>query len=253
MKQLFGLTKKQWIFILALVGFFVMCFLFVLLGLSRKTIPTPTPSQNQQPIPTPVILTPISIKAVLPTQNQKSLLLATSLFVAFSQALTTDQQSHVALSLNPSTPGTMTWTSDRTVSFTPFQLLQPTTTYTATVLYENKSYSWQFQTQVIDTTSIQAKLQQQTLLDTLWGQHQQQVYTNFPWFGSLPISGNKYFTTFDTKTQTFTSSLYTTSSSPLTSQQQIDHMKQEIQQKLTNIGVDVTKYTFSYTVTPVSE
>lgn len=242
--------KDKWILLVAFVLF--VLFLPVVLVLTNKRSPHQY-SQNAlfAPTPTSFIITNTKVVSTSPVENSTNIRLDSAISATFSRPLSSQEQSFVSFYLSPQASGSAIWSSDdTTVTFQEPSLLLSNTVYTATISYSGYSFTWKFTTQSLDPSSPDYGLQQQGVNDERWNMDQQTTQTSFPWYNSLPISGNKYFTVFNTDTQTFETDIYTDSASSDSQDVQVSKMKSEVLNKLSQLGVDITKYKFSWSINP---
>ncbi len=87
--------------------------------------------------------------------------------------------------------------------------------------------------------SIQNDIQIQLEADKKFSQLEKQRSDNYPWYDKLPLQTDKYFVYFDINQQKFIGDIYSASEGAL--------IKNEVSQKLKDLGVDINKYPIEWT------
>ncbi len=95
----------------------------------------------------------------------------------------------------------------------------------------------------------QEKMKSQTQADLKYSKYIKDIYTNYPWYNSLPLQTTSYFVYFDPNKKSFTGKLYPKSSTTTSVDQQVALMKSEILEKLKNLSIPTTTYPFDWQVT----
>lgn len=213
----------------------------------ESTVYTPTPIASPTPIPLPQnAYNNLSIASVSPEDGSTNTSLFATISATFSKPLSIAEQQHATVSLSPNTQGTVSWSqTNDTINFTPDIHLNTGTTYTVTLQYGVATKSWSFTT-IADTNvsqEDQAAIQLQS--DAAWGNWQNQVTTDYPWYDNLPLQTSDYFTYFDIDTKSFISDLYINKSDTA----KMNQLKQSILQQLQSFGIDTTKYKFVWNIT----
>lgn len=225
-----------------LIGFFIKT---PQISISPTTLPTPTPAFA----PLPKDLTNATI-ITTPDQTENISVL-TAISATFPRSFKEQEKSSVLISLSPAVPGTITWSDNNTtISFSHEQALITDTQYTITLTYFTKHLTWSFKTISQDNLSQAEKDQIQLQADANFGQWQNSLYQNYPWYDLLPIQSNAYFVYFDINTKRFIATLYT---SP--SDSQIGELKKDILTQFQTLGIPSNKYTivWKYDPNPGSE
>lgn len=229
-----------------LVGILVLIFLmssFNKKTVQKATIPTPIPTPTTIPLP-PTAYQNTSIISFAPSDGSSNVSLFATISATFSRPLTTPEEQHVLLSLSPNVTGTISWSEDNTtISFTPSRL-GTTTSYTTTILFGSTKSLWSFTTSSEETLSQEDKNTLQLQSDDQFGSWQNELYTNYPWYDSLPFQTDDYYTYFDIDTKQFISDIYTDPNNS----SQITATKQEIIARLQSLGIDTSKYQFVWTL-----
>ncbi|HET9946579.1 MAG TPA: hypothetical protein VFQ63_00810, partial [Patescibacteria group bacterium] len=110
---------------------------------------------------------------------------------------------------------------------------------------------WQFTTSTTKLPTRNDANSIQTQADSTYGKKMQQMQTTYPWLENLPLRTPDYFVAFDTSTNTFIADIYPTAGQYQNTQAAA--IEDQIKKDLQKLGIDITKYTFSWTITPVSE
>lgn len=236
------------VFILLIIPF----LLFMVKGQSIQQGVTGFVFPITVPTPTPFISTPLSIISVSPTDQGENIDPKTPISVVFSRAVSPSEQETIAIHISPIASGSARWSQDKTTfTFIPTLPLLENTSYSATVIYSSISSPWSFSTASIPPLppQVQQGRDQQTQLDQQWSDYQNSIQQNFPWYNSLPLSGDTYFVTFEPHSEKFTANLYPDVSIQT---QDANRMKQEISSQLEALGVDLQKYPIIWNIVPIT-
>ncbi|HET9946965.1 MAG TPA: Ig-like domain-containing protein [Patescibacteria group bacterium] len=249
----FFFSKYVWI-----IGFVLLLLIipFFFLQSSRTKTGLPVIPQAIPPlpifhisVPTPIPTPPFTITEVAPNDKATDVPLNDPIAISFSRPLSQTEKVQVRLSLIPTASGSAVWSPDNTqLIFTPVSLLAPQASYSATVLFGNQSYNWTFTTSVQQSTTAPAQQQSrniQATFDDQWAQIQKQLYQNFPWYDQLPLSTTDYFVSFDMQQNVLTADLFPKNPN---NSSEINGIKQEVQNALKTIGVDLTKITIQWQI-----
>ena len=98
------------------------------------------------------------------------------------------------------------------------------------------------------TSTQQEQNNLQTQSDINFSKKQKAIYDNYPWYGSLPISGGNYFVYFDIDTKKLVAKIYPKKGPGEASE--VDALETQIKSKLTALGVNLNTYKIDWQVFP---
>jgi len=94
------------------------------------------------------------------------------------------------------------------------------------------------------------KMKMQEISDQNYTKWQKINDSNYPWYNNLPLQTDNYFVYFDLDKKIFIGKLYPKQSSSISIDSQTASMKTEINLTLIKLGIDTTKYSFDWQITP---
>lgn len=233
------LSNKIVLIQIGLVILLLIIIFIVVLRVFQSPEIQPTP-------PDPLIPSPTSVKlpegtTVNPIANSTIVSLFQPFVITFPRSLSKAEQSVTEIMITPNASLTKAWSSDgRTLQLTPTQPLRNNTRYSVKITSPALSYTWQFSTPTIESTTLEDQIRIQNSGDREYGERIEAMQDAYPWLNSLPLQDEQYFVYFDTKTETFTGKLY---ASPNT-QARRDTLKQNIASQLQALNIPYTEYEF---------
>ena len=210
------------------------------------------PFFNSSQQPTPFVTSPLEVVQTDPADQETDAPLSLAVAITFSRPLDSTEKQTIKLGFTPIASGSSSWSQDNTqLIFTPNNLA-PQASYSATVLFNNSSHSWTFTTGSIQPTvapGVQQGLNVQAKYDDLWGQKQQDLYKNYPWYDQLPISTSDYFLSFDIGSNTLYADLFPKDPANVIA---VNQLKQTVLQVLKSIGVNTSRVSIQWTINTTS-
>lgn len=232
----------------------ILVFLTPLALLLLSLFSTQRNNPQAQPINNIQTQGEITIMSVSPKNNSIDIGIFPEISSTFSKALTANEQGNITITTTPQVQGKKSWSTDeKTLIFTPTTPLQQSTDYTIHISGMGITSTWSFTTVATQNVSAQDQQKAQSQADKNFGDQWKKVDTLYPWYDSLPLQTDSYFVYFDLDTRSFVGKLYPSSNSSVSEDNQVIQMKQEIIKKLEELGIDTTKYKFTWTITPASE
>lgn len=244
--------------------FWGVLLLFVILAMLILFISPRNTGSGQPPSslpPTPFILffnptptlEPLSIVQRQPNDGDTDVDPTAPITVTFSRAITGYEKLHIRLGIIPTATSDTTWSNgDTQLSLVPQNALNPLSSYSASLIFQDKTETWSFTTGLIQPTpapEIQQGRDQQAMLDDQWSKIQQNIYANYPWYDSLPISSPDYFVSFDIAQNAILATLFPKDpTDPL----QIEAIKKEVIDALTSIKVDPSRVKIIYQINGIA-
>lgn len=240
--------KKLLIIISIVLGVYAIVFPLILFSLRKTSIKLPSYTPYQQPTPSPNKELATGIVSVQPKDKATVDTLQT-VSVTFTQPVNPLDEKNITLTLNPQAEGDIAWTKDnKTISFYPSSSLAEQT-YIAKLHTPQTNYSWTFSVSANATTSAQVQdLLQQAQHDRTFGQLQDQLRAQYPWYDNFPLGSSTYNVFFDPGNKQFYAQLYPDSNA--NTEQQTATLKQQVLDLLKNQGVDTNKYPVNWEITP---
>lgn len=95
----------------------------------------------------------------------------------------------------------------------------------------------------IPIISTEDQIKAQSEADLNFGKWAQDVNRNYPWYNQLPIQTEKYYVYFDLDLKKFIGRLYANG-------QQAENLKTEVMRRLSELGIDTSKYEFQWEIVP---
>lgn len=167
--------------------------------------------------------------------------------VSFSSPLSEEQKKQITFLLNPTIESSTEWsTDDKTFSLIPSFPLVPGQRYTATIQYFSDHYSWNFSTLPLEDVSTEEQIKAQEAADRDFAEKDKANQESYPWYNNLPLQTATYFVFFDLNAKKFTAKIYPTSSS----ENEITTIENEVENRLSGLGIDLSKHTITWEVTP---
>lgn len=102
----------------------------------------------------------------------------------------------------------------------------------------------------VEPTLTEEENKLQIKYDKEFGEWQENVLNNYPWYESLPLQTENYFVYFDLDKKIFIADLYPKESAPESVDTQVTFMKNEIQNRLEVLGIDTALYNFEWNIKP---
>jgi len=190
--------------------------------------------------PTDPFVEGLSVSNVIPQNNQKGVTLFPAITIVFSRALTESEKSITQASSRPQMSFSQSWNQENDqLSLRPLSVLTSNQNYTITLSGVSPVFSWTFTTAPIEKTSTEDQIKIQSQSDKEDADYWKNVNTQYPWYDSLPLQAQNYYVYFDLEKYTFVGKLYPQKASSAPVDAQVDVMKSEILQKLTQLGIDV--------------
>ena len=196
----------------------------------------------------PSQLKPVS---VYPSINSTDVSIFPKVGVVFSKPVLDSETSNIHLTINPTVYGSYYWSTDKKQIYLQVsQQLKTSQTYTATLYFFNRTFSWDFTTASSDNLSKSDQQRAQGESDVKFLNSQQQFLEKYPWYNNIPPKNNDYFIVFDSTTDTFYVLVYTKSASTVPQQTQVINIENEVRQVLKNIGVNIQAFKFVWKIIP---
>lgn len=238
--------KRMLLITLTLLLVFIPLFLY---SLSLKKLPGNI-FIHSIATPTPISLPVNGYQNVTINTSPQDKSIDNSLFATisatFSRPLSLSEKTYTKIAV-VGVSGISSWSSNNTtVTFTPTTHLETNSVYEVKLTYGVTTKTWSFTTipqtaiSVGDTNNIQVQS------DENFGDWQNQIYNQYPWYDQLPLQTNEYYTYFNIDSKEFISSLYISPSDT----KKIQLLKNEVLQKLQGFGVNTTVYKFAWNITP---
>lgn len=194
---------------------------------------------------------PLEIKNVYPTQNQKDVSLYPNVRIEFSRPLYTKEQGDITFSSTPNSTYSTYWSNDESILYLfPKQGLSAGQKITIKIDYDKKTFSWTFVTAGTNTASQQDLIKKQGEDDSLFANSEQQFLTTHPWYAIIPPANADFFIGYDKKTDSFFVDLYPPSGSPDIIDQQVAMLKKTVLDELMSIGVPANKHKIEWGIYP---
>jgi hypothetical protein len=256
-KAIILIKNKQFLFIFLPLGFILLFIIFItiLFNSTSTQITNNKPKYNQQITKTnPHVIykkSALMITATTPINQSINNSLFTVISVTFNHPINTVDQKQIQLSLSPYNKGIVSWSNaNKTINYTPIDSLWSNTEYQINLNYFKNSLSWKFTTVLPENTTQQDQMKEQQQADNNYKAWEKQTYTTYPWLDNLPLQKDTYFVYFSLDKKAFIAKIYPKSSSSLSQDQQISTIETEIQENLTNIGIDINLYKFNWEINP---
>lgn len=186
----------------------------------------------------------LSVLSAFPNPGTQNVEPDVNPYVIFSKSLSKQQQGKLLLKSSPPVNFSQYWSSDgKTLYLVPGNSLSPNTNYGISISYP-VSYSWSFKTK---GAAIQPN---QGSLDNEYNNALENFYKLYPWYNKLPPKNNDFSIIFDPQTKKFLIELYPQTSSGASVSEQTNELKTTVLKTLGDIGVDVSNYSFNWTIVP---
>lgn len=228
-----------------LIAIFIIISIIILRVTNNTTPQTGVPGTTQPGSEKSVV----SVISIFPLPNSSDVSLFPQITATFSAVLTQEQQSNILLLSTPQTEFTKSWSANqKSVSFTPTQPLITNQSYTLTLQYVDKTYSWAFTTVPINKVSTEDQIKNQEIADRDFGEWDKNNQASYPWYNKLPLQTNTYFVYFNLDTKNFVAKIYPSSSTPTESE--TNAIKSEVLSKLAGLGINTANYSIEWKVIP---
>lgn len=186
-----------------------------------------------------------SVINTLPSPGAENVSTDINPYIVFSKPLSRQGQQELILESSPKVNFSKYWSSDRrTLYLVPNNSLASNTEYNMSISYAGRSYSWSFKTKAITMKPNQGTL------DDEFNNALGNFYKVYPWYTKLPPKNSDFSVIFDPQKKEFLAEIYPKTSSSLTIDEQTSQLKNTVLETLKNLGVDLSKYKASWTVSP---
>lgn len=239
---------QRWILLTGVVIliFILALGLFLLLDRGKKISSNQLSSAPNHP-KTVITASPLQVSNVSPSNNAQNVGIYANIVITLSRSLDSNEQKNISVQTSPSANFKQQW-SGRTLTLTPQGVLKTNTTYTNIVTYSGQPLSqWSFTVVSPNNISKEDMAKEQSQSDKNFGNWQQNIITNYPWYNKLPISTNSYFVYFDLNKKQIVARIYLDPNSSLSADDQIKQYQPTIESELQNIGVDLNKFPVQWT------
>jgi hypothetical protein len=210
-------------------------------------------SQKNKSKPTNAVqtITKNSIVSFLPKDKATNVGSTTPIVVTFKSPLSTAEKKSIQVSLSPQVEIQGTFSPDgKTFTSTPVSPLSLGKTYTVTLLYLDKPYTWSFSTISVPTESLEEQMQKQTQSDSDFGQKQKAIQDQYPWINNFPIMTNDYFIFFDVDKKDFNATIYPSKQSNISQADQVTQLKEKAMDAIKSKGVQLDNYAIEWSIEP---
>lgn len=216
---------------------------FVLFLFQKVQKPQNNPNATNALTPSPASLSNLSIISITPRDNSTSPNYYQQVQVTFSRSVTGMEKSQIQIQISPPIHASQIWDNSNTLlTATPTTALSPSQKYTITVTYGNSDINTSF-----TTLSTDQATQLQGQADKNFNQQLQNTAQQYPWFSQLPLQTDNYFVYFDLNKKQFIARIY---NGPSLTQTQLTATKNEIQSKLSSLGVNLNNFTVDWQLVP---
>ena len=147
--------------------------------------------------------------------------------------------------------GDIRWDSNNTtIIFSPNESYTPSITYEATLIFPNGKQIWQFTTVSSEIVNDQDALRNQIESDIETAESLKKFYENYPWWEKFPLKKESYFVYFHPEKKSFIGHLYPKKGSHSAIDQEVNVMKNEIEDTFRSLNIDLSDFEIQWKVTP---
>ncbi|HYM65522.1 MAG TPA: hypothetical protein VES68_03510 [Candidatus Sulfotelmatobacter sp.] len=191
------------------------------------------------------------MKDAFPQPGAKNVKIFESVYLDFPTPIILSPEKKLSYSITPSVATKDYFSNENTrLNIAVPGGLGPQTKYKVEVNYGLKSYSWEFETVPASAVSQKDQEKAQGYSDQQFGNQIDSFYKKYPWYDNLPPPNDNYFIGFDGSKNQFFIDLYPSARSSTPVANQVSVLKQVVFRQLQNLGVDTSKFSFSWTVVP---
>lgn len=224
--------------------------IIIIIGILTGVIFLSQKNKNK-PINSVQTVTKNGVVSFLPKNNATNVGSTTPIVVIFKNPLSTAEKKSIQVSLSPQVEIQGTFSPDgKTFTSTPVSPLSLGKTYTVTLLYRDKPYTWSFSTINAPTESLEEQMQKQTQSDQDFGQKQKAIQDQYPWINNFPIMTDDYFIFFDVDKKYFDATLYPSKQSNVSQDDQVTQLKEKAMDAIRSKGVQLENYTIEWSIEP---
>lgn len=192
----------------------------------------------------------LSIISTSPKNGETNVGIYPIIDINFSRSLTSTERNSVKTTINPSAKKSENWIySNSTLNISFSEALLPNNVYILTIDYLSGKYSFSFQTapleQITEKDQIKAQLEADRNF-TGW----ERSLEKYPWYDKFPLHTENHYVYFDLEKKSFFATLFPQASSTISIDQQVETFKQEVEGKITTLGISLAQYPILWEVTP---
>jgi len=175
----------------------------------------------------------------VPGENENAVDTQISIKFVFKNKINENQQVFFSVASEPSFDCNLEWSESNVLKITPKEPLSPQTRYKVKLKFREKEFFvLSFTTREKPTTPSEKKEEEN---DIAFDEVFSSLYKEKPWLSALPLKSKNYVVVYDFQKKEIRARLIIDSLSPLSQEEQISLIKNEVLQKLRKIGVDTEK------------
>jgi hypothetical protein len=235
--------KKYLIILSVIILFTVLISIFLFTGGKENTTKKPL-----SPTPTLFISTPVEIINIIPLQNSTDVSISSPITVYFSRPLASTEVAKLQIQSVPSFTFDKKLSPDgNRIEVIPNPPLFTGQLYELSIRFQDQPILLSFTTREGASLSIDDQIKAQSVADRNFGQWNEDLYKNYPWYNLLPIRTSSYFVYFNIDSKQFIALLYPSESSSTPIESQVSTLKQEVQKAIRDKDIP-DSYEFSWQV-----